>query len=347
MHASHVRIVRSQRPSGAAALIAAAILVFAVLNVNIPYFALTPGPAQDVGGLIAITGAKTTPLKGQLLLTTVSLHEIKVAEAVRGWFDPSIAILSRSTIIPQGSSEDEVEQRTTEQMAQSHVLAAAAALSLLGYEVKVEATGVRVRAITDGAPASKALRNGDVVVGADGVPIKQPDDLVTAIHKHKVGDAIALKIMRGGKTIEVTTQTIGRAENPADPVIGINVEPVPQIHLPLAVKIESLGIGGPSAGLMFALGIYDLVDAGDLAKGRVIAGTGEIALDGEVGPVGGIRQKIESARRAGAHLFIVPSVELEQACAVAKGMPVIGVDRLNQAVEALRSERGGSAHSCR
>jgi PDZ domain-containing protein len=326
--------------------VAVVIIILAVLHVKVPYFALTPGPVQDVASIIAIKGAKTTPVEGQLLLTTVSLQEIRIAGAMRGWFDPSIAILSRSAIIPAGSSENEVEQRTTEQMEQSHVYAAAAALKLLGYSVKIEATGVRVRAISDGVPASKALRGGDVVVGADGLPVRQPEDLVAAIHKHKVGDAIVLRIMRGSETIEVTTQTIGRPENPSDPVIGIHIEPVPRIRLPLAVQIESLGIGGPSAGLMFALGIYDLLDPGDLTKGRVVAGTGEIALDGVVGAVGGIRQKIESARRAGAELFIVPTVELEQACAVAKGMPVIGVDRLKQAVDALRSARGGAARSC-
>jgi PDZ domain-containing protein len=342
-----VRIVRAQRrPSGAAALAAAAILVIAVFYLRIPYFALTPGPVQDVGTLIAVKGAKTTPLKGQLLLTTVSLHEIRIGEAMRGWFDPSIAILSRSAIIPPGSSEDEVEQRTTAQMEESHVFAAAAALKLLGYAVKVEPTGVRVRAIEDGVPASQALRGGDVVVGADGLPVKRPEDLIAAIHRHKVGDSIGLRIMRGTETIEVTTKTIGRSENPVDPMIGISIEPVPRIQLPLAIQIESLGIGGPSAGLMFGLGIYDLLDAGDLTMGRVVAGTGEIEIDGTVGPVGGIRQKIESARRAGAELFIVPTVELEQACAVAKGMPVVGVDRLKQAVDALRSPRSGFAHSC-
>jgi PDZ domain-containing protein len=341
-----VKSVRASHPSGAAALVAVVILIVAVLNVNVPYFALTPGPAQDVARLIAINGSKTTPVKGQLLLTTVSLHEIRVAEAVRGWFDPSIAILSRSAIIPPGSSEREVEERTTAQMDESHVLAAAAALSLLGYDVKVESTGVRVRAVTLGVPASKALRRGDVVVGADGQPVKQAEDLVAAIQRHKVGDAIVLRVMRGTETIEVTTQTIGRPENPSDPVIGITLETVPQVRLPLAIQIESMGIGGPSAGLMFALGIYDLLDPQDLTRGRVIAGTGEISFGGEVRPVGGIRQKIESARRGGAELFVVPTVELEQACAVAKGLPIIGVDRLKQAVDALRATRGTAAPSC-
>jgi PDZ domain-containing protein len=324
-----------------------AILLVAVLTIKIPYFALTPGPAQDVAKLIAIKGVKTTPVRGRLLLTTVSLHEIRVAEAVRGWVDPSIAVLSRSAIIPPGQSEREVERRTTAQMDESHVLAAAAALRLLGYDVKVEPSGARVEAVSKGVPAAAALRRGDVVIGADGRAVKQAGDLQSAIQRHKVGDAISLRIMRGTETVEVTTQTIGRPENPADPIIGITLENVPQVRLPLAIEIDSLGIGGPSAGLMFALGIYDLVDRGDLAAGRTIAGTGEIRINGDVGPVGGVRQKIESARRESADLFVVPTEELEQACSVAKGMPVIGVDNLKQTIRALRSTRGIDARMCR
>ena len=341
-----MKSVRASRPSGLAALVAVAILLVALLNVNVPYFALTPGPAQDVGKLIAITGVKTTAVRGRLLLTTVSLHEIRVAEAVRGWFDPSIAILSRSAIIPPGQSESEVEKRTTVQMEESHILAAAAALKLLGYEVKVEPSGARVEGVSNGVPASKALRRGDVVVGADGVPVKEAEDLKAAIQRHKVGDAILLRVLRDTKTIEVTTQTIGRAENPSEPIIGVTLQNVPHVRLPLAIRIDSLGIGGPSAGLMFAIGIYDLVDHGDLAAGRTVAGTGEISIGGDVGPVGGIRQKIESARREKADLFLVPAVELDQACAVAKGMPVVGVNNLRQAIEALRSTSGISARSC-
>lgn len=342
----HVKSVRASRPSGTAALVASAILIVAVLNIQVPYFALTPGPAQDVGRLIVINGAPTTPVKGQLLLTTVSLHEIRVAEAIRGWFDPTTAILSRSAIIPPGSTEDQVEQRTTAQMEQSHVSAAAAALGLLGYEVTIEPSGVRVRAVGRDVPAAAILKQGDVVVGADGQPVKQAEDLVAAIKRHKVGDDIGLRIVRGSQTVDVSTSTIGRPEDPADPIIGVEIETIPNIRLPLAINIESMGIGGPSAGLMFALGIYDLLDEKDLTAGRIIAGTGEIGIEGNVGAVGGIRQKVESARRVQADVFLVPTGELGQACAVAKEMPVVGVDNLQQAVEALRATHGTPARSC-
>lgn len=338
--------VRASQPGGLAAFAAVLILVAAVLNVHVPYFALTPGPARDVGELIKIDGGNASALNGELLLTTVSLHEIPIYDAVRGWFDPSIAIVSRSAIIPSGSSETDVEERTTAQMEESHTLAAAAALRLLDYSVTVEPSGARVQGVGEGVPASRTLRTGDVIIGADGQPVKRAEDLVAVIGRHKVGDTIGLRIMRGTETIDVATQTIGRPENPLDPFIGIFLETVPRVKLPLAVKIDSLGIGGPSAGLMFALGIYDLLDPGDLTRGRIIAGTGEILIDGQITAVGGIRQKVESARRAGAQLFIVPQAELGQACAMAKGMPIVGVDSLKQAVDALAGATPAAGRSC-
>jgi PDZ domain-containing protein len=321
------------------------ILVTAALSLRLPYFAIAPGPAQDVSRLIKIRGAPTTPVRGQLLLTTVSLHEIRVAEAIRGWFDHSITVLSRSVIIPPGTSEREVEERTTQQMEESQVLAAAAALRLLGYDIRVEATGARIRTVNEGVPASSALRSGDVVVAANGRPVRRAQDVRAALDGRRAGDAVRLRIVRGGETLEVTTRTVGRPEDPSQPVIGITVEDFPRVRLPLAIDIESLGIGGPSAGLMFALGIYDLLNPADLVRGRVIAGTGEIDFDGEVGPVGGVRQKVESARRSGATVFLVPSAELREACELAEGMTVIAVERLSQAVGALRSGRA-PAPSC-
>lgn len=322
------------------------MIAVAVPLVNIPYYALTPGPTQDVGELIRIREAATVPIRGELLLTTVSLRPIKIMDAMRGWFDPSIVVLSRSTIIPPGSSEQEVDRRTSAQMQESHVLAAAAALRLLGHDVKVEPTGARVRAVGDGVPAAASLRRGDVVIGADGRAVREAEDLVAAIQRHKVGDAIVLRVRRGEDTLDLTTRTVGRPENPVEPIIGVEIETLPDIRLPLAVHIETTGIGGPSGGLMFALGIYDLLDDADVTRGRTIAGTGEIRITGEVGAVGGIRQKVESARRAGAELFLVPTAELGQACGVARGLPVIGVNDLRQAVEALSSTRYTSARSC-
>ena len=156
------------------------------------------------------------------------------------------------------------------------------------------------------------------------------------VELERSGDEITLKIVRGSDRITLKTKTAGNPEDPTKPIIGVLLDNVPSVKLPLAVDIESLGIGGPSAGLMYALGIVDLLDSSDLTHGRTIAGTGAITIDGTVQPVGGIRQKVGAARSAGAQLFVAPLVELRDACSRAGDLPVIGVEHLKDAVAALR-----------
>ena len=326
---------------------AGAVLILSILGLHIPYFALTPGPAVDVTHLISVKGVKSRPIKGKLMLTTVSLlPSIRIGELVRGQVDPSIAIVSRSMIIQPGQSEQDVQQQTATQMRESQIAAAAAALRHLGHKVQITYSGIRVVGIQEASPASRALRPGDLITDVDGRPVRRPVDLVREIRKHKVGSNVRLRVVRGAKPFTAVVGTIGRATNKKDPVIGVVIDALPQVKLPFPVSIDAQGIGGPSAGLMFALGVVDLVGASDLTKGRRIAGTGEIAFDGRVGPVGGIRQKLEGARRAGAQLFIAPLDELGAACAAANGMSVVGVANLKDAVGALEGVRQPPARRC-
>ncbi len=337
------------RPSGAPAIVAGVIVVLSLVFLNIPYIALTPGPAENVVDLIVIKGAKTSPVSGRLLLTTVSLHEIKLGEAIIALFDPSSAIIPRSAFIPRGDTDKDVEQRTTQQMQESQVFAAAAALRYLGYTVPITPTGVRVEDVDPAAPAAAALHRGDVIVGADGATIRAGEEFRKAVHRHHVGDVISLRVVRGAKTVVLQTKTIARdpkAKTP-DPIVGIITTDVPQVRLPLAVKIDSLGIGGPSAGLMFAVGIVDLLNHSDIAQNRIIAGTGEITVDGTVNPVGGVEQKVAGAKRAHAQLFLVPAAEADKACAVAGDLPVFAIENLKQAIAVLTNQAVASSRRCK
>lgn len=342
----HLKSVPGARPHGVLAWLALATLVLAVSLIRIPYLALTPGLAQNVAELIVVDGVETTPVRGKLLLTTVALHPIQVHDAVRGWIDPSVSIVSRSVIIPSGESEEVVQRRTTRQMDESQLKAAAAALELLGYDVAVEGAGARIEAVARDAPAVHVLRRGDVILEADGRPIRRPEDLVAQVQSRAVGQEIRLQLDRDGERLDVTVRTVARPADPTVPVIGVSIVEVPAVKLPLAVRIDSRGIGGPSAGLMFAVGIVDLLDQRDLARGRVLAGTGEIDLDGKVGRVGGIRQKVESARRAGAEIFLVPMDEMREACALGDGMVIAGVDTLTDAVALLEAGEIGAERTC-
>jgi PDZ domain-containing protein len=176
-------------------------------------------------------------------------------------------------------------------------------------------------------------------VGHDG-------EFRAAVARHKVGDQVVLQVRRGSATVTVRTKTVGDPEDPTRPIIGVYIETVPSVKLPLAVDIESLGIGRPSAGLMYALGIVELLDATDMTKGRTIAGTGAISLRGVVEPVGGVQQKVAAARDAGAVMFIVPLVELSDACSRAGDMQVVGVQTLKDAVGVLRGAKVPDGRSC-
>lgn len=337
----------AQTPDGIVIVAASAIIIMAVFLFEITsYFAIRPGPAPDVTQLIEITGAKTKPVTGHLLLTTVSLQEITVAEAIRSWFDPSYEIVPRSVLVPPGGTEEDAHRQTTQQMDESQEHAAAAALSFLGYDVKITPVGARIVGVTPGGPAAKVLRRDDVIVGADAAPVLRSEELRAALARHKVGDVVALKVRRGSAQVTVKMKTVGDPEEPTRPIIGVFLETVPRVTLPVAVDIESLGIGGPSAGLMYALGIVELLDSSDMTKSRTIAGTGAISITGVVEPVGGVRQKVAAARGAGAEVFLVPLVELREACARAGDLPVIGVRTLKDAVAVLRTGRVPAARTC-
>jgi PDZ domain-containing protein len=212
--------------------------------------------------------------------------------------------------------------------------------------VKITSIGTRVVELSAGAPAETVLRRNDVIVGADESPIHKGEELRAVLARHKVGDTVVLKIRRGSSDVTVRTKTIGDPQDPTRAIIGVGLIDVPRVTLPLAVDIESLGIGGPSAGLMYALGIVELLDSTDMTKGRTIAGTGAIELNGVVQQVGGVRQKVVAARGAGAELFIVPLAELKEACVRAGDMPVVGVQNLMDAVATLRGAKVPAARTC-
>ena len=326
---------------------AVAIVILALLSLNNLYFALTPGPAENVLNLINIKGAKTHPVTGELLLTTVSLHEIRLVSAIAGLFRPNYQVLSRATIIPPGESLTDNEAIVTQEMSQSQAYAATAALRYLGYPVVTSPSGVRVEGVIDTAPAASVLRFGDVIVAADGSAVHRSADLKTLLGRLKVGDTVTLKVVRGAETIEVRTKTIVGPDGPAVPIVGIETSDVSDVHhLPLAIKINSLGIGGPSAGLMFAVGIVDLLNKSDIARGRIIAGTGEIGVNGEVKPIGGVEEKVAGAKNAHAQLFLVDRVDSAEACAVRGNLPVVSVATLAEAITVLTDPRAAAAHMC-
>ena len=333
-----------------AGLATVAAVVVAVL-VPVPYVILTPGPTLNTLGkesgqpVISITGRQTYPTTGHLNMVTISYQggpgvDLNVFEALRAWLDSSQAVVPASELFPPGQTAQQTQAQDTEQMASSQQLATAAALTELHIPYQ---TNVEVLATLAGYPASKVLKAGDVIEAVDGRPVTGETSLSSVITAHPAGTTFQLQVLRQGKTL-----TIPVASKPSGgtPVIGVNVQQ--QYKFPFTVNITVGDIGGPSAGMMFALGIIDKLTTDNLTGGKFIAGTGEITASGQVGPIGGIQQKMVGARAAGATVFLAPAGNCSDVTgAIPAGLTVVKVSTLAQAVSDLDAIKAGrSVPSC-
>ena len=327
-----------------AGLATVAAIVVAVLF-PVPYVILTPGPTLNTLGessgkpLISITGHPTYPTTGHLNMVTISYEggpgvTLNVFQALRAWLDPSEAVVPESELFPPGQSAQQTQAQDTEQMASSQELATAAALTQLhiSYQTQIE-----VFSTIAGYPASKVLKAGDLIEAVDGKPVDGETSLSSMITAHPVGTTLQIEVLRAGKTltVPVASKTSGGTA-----VIGVQVQQ--QYKFPFNVNITVGNIGGPSAGMMFALGIIDKLTTDNLTNGKFIAGTGEITASGQVQPIGGIQQKMVGARDAGATIFLAPAGNCsDTAGAVPAGLRVVKVSNLSQAVSDLEAIKAG------
>ena len=319
-----------------------AILSIGVSFLPVPYVALGPGPTVDTLGdvdgkdVITVTGTPTSTSKGHLNLTTVSVSsDLDLGSAVRYWLDGRYAVVPREAVIPAGQSEQQVDQRNAQAFKESQTSAETAALRVLGYPVAVTVTGLPA-----GSPSAGALAAGDVVTTVDAKPVTSATRLRELVAAQKPGRAVAVGYTRAGRAATARV-TLGRADDDSTrAVLGVQIENR-QPH-PFDVRFDLDRIGGPSAGLMFALGVVDKVKPEDLTGGRFIAGTGEIDDDGEVGPIGGIPQKMRAARKAGATVFLAPADNCAEAAgAVPDGLRRVRIETLDGALAALDALRAG------
>ena len=215
-------------------------------------------------------------------------------------------LVPEEALVPPGSSFAERRRQNLRQMDRSEEVAAAVALRELGYDVDAKPEGAQVVAVASDAPAAGKLEPTEVIVAVDGEPVKTPDDLRRLIALHEPGDTVRLRVRAGGATRVEEVGTIESPDEPGRPIVGIQVEQFANIKLPIGVEIDLGNVGGPSAGLAFALDVVEEV-RGNVDRGLRVAVTGELELDGGVAPIGGVKQKVIGARRSGADVFIVPA----------------------------------------
>ncbi len=322
----------------------AALVVAAVAPV--PYVALTPGPTLNTLGrpsgveLIQITGHRTYPATGHLNLVTISYtggpgSGFNIFSALRAWLTPHDAVVPQSEIFTSGQTQQQVVQQDTQQMLGSQQDATAAALCYLHIKF---ATADPVAVTRKGFPAYGVLHTGDEITAVDGRPIGCDNSVIAMVRDRKPGADVTLTIMRNGHTKLVTLAT---KDYQGEPAVGV-ILGSPTYKFPFTVKINLPGIGGPSAGLMFALGIIDKLTPDNLTGGKFIAGTGEIQPSGAVEPIGGIQQKMAGARAAGATIFLTPAANCPNTVgAVPPGLRLVKVTSLSGAISDLAAIRAG------
>ncbi len=290
--------------------------------------------------------------KSPLYLTTVySDMDTTVGKWVQAQFGNDTLVMPKREFIPPSMSQEEYGKMVVEMMDESKTVAKIAALRFLGHEVQVTGEGARVEKLLPGTTAEGLLREGDVVTAAEGQPIHTATDLTNLVRRQHPGTVLTLTVQRVDGASETRVGTRESDTEPGIAVIGVLIRTYGFGHnLPIRIDIDSENIGGPSAGLMFTLGIVDAFQKEGLTAGHKIAGTGTISLDGTVGPVGGVAQKVIGAERAGAEYFLAPKENYDQAKRASRRLQVIQVDTLETAVNFLKTLRPptlGSATSPR
>lgn len=338
----------------AVATVVLALLLAAGATIPLPYAITSPGPTVDTLGevdgtpLIDVEGAEVYPTTGELRLTTVSTsggpgYPVTLGDVLRAWASGARSVVPVETIFAPQDTRDEIDELNQAEMISSQENATVAALEELGYEVP---TTLTVAEPVDGTGAQGVVRADDVITTLDGAPMTSFSVLSAAMDEVTPGDTIRLGVTRGGEPYELEVVTTDDGNGRA--LIGVLIDPT--FDLPVDVSIQIENIGGPSAGTMFALGIIDRLTPEDEAAGQVIAGTGTMDLTGQVGPIGGIRQKLVGARRDGAAWFLAPADNCDEVVGhVPDGLTVVRIGTLEEArdaVAAIGSGDGAELEGC-
>lgn len=312
----------------------------------VPYVIYSPGPMENTLGeqdgepVIQIDGAETYDTEGVLNLTTVGVTpadgQVDLFSAMRAWLETDRAVVPRGLVYDDEETAEEVRERNAQLLERSQETAKVAALRELGYDVP---EAVVVDAVIEGSPADGELEPGDLVQEVDGQPVAFPQDVVDLVRAREPGEPVDVVVRRDGRELDVTLDTEAAEEGHAQ--VGAGVAVGYDFPVQIDVTIDER-IGGPSAGMVFSIAIYDLLTPGALLDGLYVAGTGEITGDGEVRPIGGIQQKIAAAAGDGAELFLAPAANCDDVASARNGdMPVASIETLDEAIAAIEAALAG------
>jgi PDZ domain-containing protein len=324
-------LVTPARIAGSGVLLLVVVVLILWLAPASGYDLQLVDPAHPVAPLLHVKGEHRAHGRGAIYFVDVRERPARLIERFFPWTRADGSSLVRS---PGVSSS--VERRIGEvQMADSQKIAPYVALKLLGYNVSARIGGVTVLLVEQDAPAARVLKPKDVILAADGRRVRTIVDLHGALADKRPGDRVTLRFRRRSKVHTATLATVADPEDHKRAIVGISALDDLEVQLPVPVRINAGSIGGPSAGLAFALDIFQELGR-DVAHGRRVAATGELALNGDVEPIGGVKQKTLGARRAGVDVFLVPAGDnAKEARRYADGLRIIPVETFQQALRKL------------
>jgi PDZ domain-containing protein len=327
--------------------VAAIVLMAVVSMLPLPYALMRPGPVLDVlsdpdgAPLIQVEGRETYSTSGSLDLLTVRVTggpgaRSTVWDVLLGWVDPAIAVRPVDEVFPPQDTEQDVDERNAQAMVTSQEQATVAAMNEIGVQVP---TTLTVDGFTEDSGATGALEVGDVVTSVQGTEVVDLPQLRDELQQVEPGEDVTIGFTRDGTEQEATFPT-GEADGRT--VMGVFIDPTYDFPFDVQIRIED--IGGPSAGMIFALGIVDKLTPGAMTGGERIAGTGTVDSDGAVGAIGGIQQKLVGAQDAGAEWFLAPAGNCGEVVGhVPDGLRVVRVETLEQARDAVEAIGSGDA----
>ncbi len=317
-------------------------LFFMGFFIRTDYVLVKPGTARDLREMVSVEGADQTDT-GKFFLVAVAQQSSSIWTLLYGYLHPYIELQRLSNVLPPGMQEEEYHRILQQWMEESKSTAQVIALKRAGYDVEIVSEGVVVAGFLDQSPSKGILEKGDRITAVDGERMTLAGEVISAVQQRRIGDPVELTVMRDDEELFLTITTGAHPDDPGMPALGVYISTLDwKPLLPIKIEMETGQIGGPSAGMMFVLEILNQLEPGDLTGGKPVAGTGTIDINENIGPIGGVFQKVIAAERAGAEYFLVPVENYEEAKTAVHHITLVPVRTLQDALDYLDSLAGGA-----
>ena len=316
-------------------LITYTFLIFPFGFAKSDYYFMSPGPPYQWN--IEIENVETYEYDGNLYQLTVRRDEANYFVYAWARLNSQIDLYPREVILPDGVTPQELSEISIQNMVTSENVAIAVALDSLDYEIESEGDGVLVVGLLDDSPVKDKLIKNDLIISINNELVRSASEFISMLRTYEIGDIVNIGLIRNEQELTIQTKLIEHVEYENEPMVGFLAStPNQQFIFPFEVDIKTGNVGGPSAGMMMALNVYNLLTEDDITNGKKIAGTGTIEIDGSIGPVGGVKQKVIAAKRANAGLILVPTANYEEASVFADdNTQIVAVDSFDNALNVI------------